>query len=194
MMTKRASLGVWFSLALIAVAAGAALTSWNLLRVMSGFRNAEAAGFLAVGRGVAEANQLMIGALYFATACGVVAVVAYVRAPDYSPPAWLVVSASALALVPLAVVWAAESLMLNVVWRDGVISNGTLIQRLLFVALGGGGVLSVLFFFAWVLRVSPAVAPKRTVVAVSLLIGCFILALVGFHLRNAWINGLYAHL
>jgi hypothetical protein len=161
---------------------------------MSGFRNAEAGGFLAVGRGVAEANQLTIGALYFAIACFLVAAVAYVRAPDYSPPAWLVLVASAVGLVPLAVVWVAESLMLNAVWRDGVISNGTLIQRLLSAALVGGGVLSVLSFFGWVFRVPPTVAPKRTFVAVSLLIGCLVVAVVGFHLRNAWIEGLYAHL
>lgn len=176
----------------MAVAVGAALTSWNLLRVMSAFRNAEAGGFLSVGRGVAEANQLTIGALYLGIACVLVAAVTYVRAPEYSPPAWLVFSASAVALVPLAVVWVAESLMLNTLWRNGVVTNVVLIQQLLFVALGGCVVLSVLSFFSWAVRVSPAVAPKRTVVVVSLLTGCFILAVVGFHLRNAWINGLYA--
>ena len=195
-MGKRASLRVWFSLSLMAVAAAAALTSWNLLRVMSGFQNAEASGLLSVGRGIAEANQLTIGALYFGIACVLVAGVAYVRAPNYSPPAWLVLSASAVALVPLAVVWAAESLMLDALpsARNGVVANATLIQRLLFVALVGGIVLSVLFLFGGALRVSPTVAPKRSLAAVSLLAGCFVLAAIAFHLRNAWINGLYAHL
>src|SRR5687767_13455696 len=152
-MTKRASLRISLSLSLMAVSAAAALTSWNLLRVMSGFRNAEAGGLLSVGRGIAEANQLTIGALYFGIACVLVAAVAYFRAPDYSPPAWLVFSASAVAFVPLALVWAAESIMLDALpsARNGVVDHAALIQWLLFVGLGGGVVLSVLLLFGWAL-------------------------------------------
>src|SRR5437763_896432 len=70
-MTQRTSLRIWFCLSLAAVAGGAAWTASMLLRAISGFRNAEAGSFLAIGRGVAEANQLSIAALYLALACAV---------------------------------------------------------------------------------------------------------------------------
>jgi hypothetical protein len=193
MMTNRTSLRVWFCLSLATVTGGAAWSAWGLLRITSAFRNAEASGLLSVARGIAEANQLLTVPLYVGVICAVIAVVAYVRAHN-GPPISLVLSSSFVALVPVALVWLAESLLLNALpsARDGVIANGTLIQRLLYVALGSGIVLSVLFLFVWALRVSPAVAPRRTVAAVALLIACFVTAAIGLHLRNAWIDDLYA--
>lgn len=161
-----------------------------LLRAISGFRNAEAGSFLAIGRGVAEANQLSIAALYLALACAVVAVVGYVRSHSY-PSSLLALAASIVALIPMAIVWLAEPVLMNA--RNGVIPNDTLIQRLLFVALGGGLVLAILFLFGWVVRVPPTLAPKRTLAVVFLFLGCMVLAVISFHLRNAWINGWYAH-
>jgi hypothetical protein len=192
-MTNRTSLRVWFCLSLATVTGGAAWSAWGLLRVTSGFRNAEASGLLSVARGIAEANQLLIVPLYVGVICAFIAVVAYVRAHN-APPISLVLSSSFAALVPVALVWLAESLLLNALpsARDGVIANGTLIQRLLYVALGSGIVLMVLFLFVSSLRVSPAVAPRRTVAAVALLIACFVTAAIGLHLRNAWIDDLYA--
>jgi hypothetical protein len=161
-----------------------------LLRAISGFRNAEAGSFLAIGRGVAEANQLSIAALYLALACAVVAVVGYVRSHSY-PSSLLALAASSVALIPTAIVWLAEPVLMDA--RNGVIPNDTLIQRLLFGALGGGIILAVLFLFGSLLRVPPTLEPRRTVAVVSLFLGCLVIAVIGFHLRNAWISGLYAH-
>lgn len=195
-MNNRASLRFCFSLSLVAVAAAAALTSWNLLRVMHAFQNAEASGLLSVGRGIAEANQPLILALYFGIACALVAAVAYARVSNHSPTATLILSTSVLATVPLVLVWVTESLMLDALpsSRNGVVANAPLIQSFLFITSGSGAVLSVIFSFGWALRVSPTIARKRTVATVSLLIGCFVLALIGFHLRNAWLYGLYEQL
>ena len=192
-MTNRTSLRVWFCLSLATVTGGAAWSAWGLLRVTSAFRNAEASGLLSVARGIAEANQLLIVPLYIGVICAFIAVAAYVRAHN-APPISLVLSSSFVALVPVALVWLAESLLLDALptARDGVIANGTLIQRLLYVAVGSGIVLSVLFLFIWALRVSPAVAPRRTVAAMALLIACFVAAAIGLHLRNAWIDDMYA--
>ena len=192
MTTSRTSLRVWFCLSLASVTGGAAGSAWGFLRVTSGFRNAEASGLLAVARGIAEANQLLIGPLYVGIISAVIAVVVYLRAQN-APPASLVLSSSFIALVPVALVWLAESLLLKALpsARDGVIANGILIQRLLYVALGSGIALSALFLFVWTLRVSPALAPRRTVAAVTLLVACFVTAAIGLHLRNAWIDDLY---
>ena len=192
MMTNRTSLRVWFCLSLATVTGGAAWSASGVLRVTSAFRNAEASGLLSVARGIAEANQLLIVPLYVGVICALIAVVTYLRAHK-APPISLVLFSSFVALVPVALVWLAESLLLDALpsARDGVMANGTLIQRLLYVALGSGIILSVLFLFVWALRVSPAVAPRRTVAAVALLIACFVIAAIAFHLRNAWIEGLY---
>jgi hypothetical protein len=192
MMGNRTSLRAWFCLSLATVTGGAAWSAWGLLRVTSAFRNAEASGLLSVARGIAEANQLLIASLYVGVICAVIAVFAYLRAHN-APPVSLVLSSSFVALVPVALIWLAESLLLDALpfARDGVIANGTLIQRLLYVALVSGIVLSVLFLFVWALRVSPAVTPRRTVAAVALLIACFVTAAIGLHLRNAWIDDLY---
>ncbi|HKR60505.1 MAG TPA: hypothetical protein VJS64_12290 [Pyrinomonadaceae bacterium] len=188
-MNQRNHLRVLFYLSLTAVGAGAALSSWRLLRVMNGFTNAEASGLLSVGGGIAEANQPLIVALYFGIACGLIAIISSVR--SRSAPAWFRLSAACLAFVPLVIFWVAETLLLDSLRsaRDGVIANATLIQRLLFLARSSGALLSVLFFFASI-HVSPKVARKRTVAAVCLLAGSFVLAAIAFHLRNAWIYGL----
>jgi hypothetical protein len=194
MMTNRTSSRVWFCLSLATVTGGAAWSAWGLLRVTSACRNAEASGLLSVARGIAEANQLLIVPLYVGVIFAFIAVVAYVRAHS-APSITLVLSSSFVALIPVALVWLAESLLLNALTfaRDGIIANGTLIQRLLSVALGGGIVLAVMFLFGWLLRVPPTLAPKRTVATVFFFFGCLVLAVIGFHLRNAWINGLYVH-
>jgi len=197
-MDKRASLPIWFSLSLAVVAAAAALTSWNLLRVMSAVRNAESSGLLPVGRGIAEANHPLLMALYIGTGCTLVANIAYVRSfKNASPPAWLAFAASVLTLVPVLVVWQAESLMLDALpfSRDGVVANATLIQRLLMITLGGGVLVPVLLFVGSTLRVpSRSTLKRRTTVASCLLVTAFILVAIAFHLRNAWINGLYRQL
>jgi predicted neutral ceramidase superfamily lipid hydrolase len=195
-MTNRTSLRVWFSLSLAVVAAATALTSWNLLRVLRGVQNAGSSGLLPVGRGIAEANQPLIAALYLGIACAVVTIIAYVRSSNNSPPAWLLLAVSAVAVVPLLIVWVAESLMLNALpsSRDGVVANVVLIQRLLLAALGAGVVLSLLLLLVPTVRVSSSAAPRRTAVAVCVVVTAFIIAVVALHLRNAWLNGLYAQL
>lgn len=190
-MTQRTSLRIWLCLSLAAVAGGSAWTASMLLHAISGFRNAEAGNFFAIGRGVAEANQLSIAALYLALVCAVVAVVGYVRSQNY-PSSLLALAASGVALIPMGIVWFSEPVLMNS--RNGVIPNDTLIQRFLLFAFGGGIVLAVLFLFALLLRVPPTLAPRRTIAVVSLLLGCLVLAVIGFHLRNAWIDSLYAHL
>ena len=194
-MNQRASLRIWFCISLAAISAASALGSWTLLRVMSGFQYAEAGGFLSVGRGVAEANQPLIAASYIGVACTLIAVVGYVRSRN-SPRASFALSASALAVIPFAVFWIAESMLVNALLsaRNGVIANATLIQCLLFIGVAGGVCLSVALAFAWALRLTPALTPRRTVAVLVLVIAGFILAAIALHLRNAWINDMYAHL
>jgi hypothetical protein len=195
-MINRASLHVWFSLSLAIVAAATALTSWNLLRVMNGIQNAGSSGLLPVGRGIAEANQPLIAALYLGIACAVVTIIAYVRSSNNYPPAWLPLAVSAIAVIPLLIAWVAESLMLNALpsSREGVVANVVLIQRLLMTALGAGVVLSLALLLVPMLRVSSSAAPRRTIVAVCVVVTAFIIAVIALHLRNAWLNGFYAQL
>jgi len=194
-MNQRASLRIWFCISLGAISAASAFGSWTLLRVMRGFQYAEAGGFLSVGRGIAEANQPLIVASYIGVACTLIALVGYVRSRNW-PPASLALSASALAFIPFAVFCVAESMLVNALLsaRNGVIANATLIQRLLFIGLAGGLCLSVPLVFAWALRLTPTAASRRTVAVLVLAITGFILVAIALHLRNAWINDMYAHL
>ena len=194
-MNRRASLRIWFCISLAAICAASALGSRTLLLVMSAFQNAEAGGFLSVGRGVAEANQPLIVASYFGVAGTLIAVVGYVRSRNL-PPAPFALSVSALAFVPFAVFCAAESILVNSLLsaRNGVIANVTLIQRLLYVGLAGGLCLSIALVFAWALRLTPTAAPRRTVAVLVLVITGFILAAIALTLENAWINDMYARL
>ena len=186
---------IWFCISLGAISAASAFGSWTLLRVMRGFQYAEAGGFLSVGRGIAEANQPLIVASYIGVACTLIALVGYVRSRNW-PPASLALSASALAFIPFAVFCVAESMLVNALLsaRNGVIANATLIQRLLFIGLAGGLCLSVPLVFAWALRLTPTAASRRTVAVLVLAITGFILVAIALHLRNAWINDMYAHL
>jgi len=192
-MTQRVSLRFWFCISLATLSAASALGASGLLHAMRGFQNAEAGGFLTIGRGIAEANQPVIVALYVSVACTLLAVVGYIRSHSL-PPASFAVSASALAFIPFVIFWLAESLLVNGLFaaRNGVIANDALIQRLLSIVLAGGISLSVALLFACVLRFTATATPKRTVVVLVLVTGALVVAAVALHLRNAWIDGMYA--
>jgi hypothetical protein len=194
-MTRRASLRFWFCFSLAAFSAASALGAWGLLHAMRGFQNAEAGGFLTIGRGIAEANRPVIVASYVGAIFTLFAVVGYARSRTL-PRAWFALSAFALGFIPFAMFWVTESLLINALLsaRNGIIANATLIQRLLFIVLASGVSLSIPLLFAWAVRLTPTATRWRTVVVLGLVITGFIVAAITLHSRAAWIDHMYTHL
>jgi len=194
-MTQRPSFRFWFCISLLAISAGSAFGSSGVLHAMRAFQYAEAGGFLAVGRGIAEANQPIIGASYIGLACVLIAAVGYFRTRT-APPASLILSASALAFVPFALFWVAETVLINGLLsaQNGIIGNASLVRGLLFIVFAAGVFLSVAWLFASALRVKPTFSLKRTIAALALVTGGFITVVVALHLRNNWIDRMYTRI
>lgn len=192
-MSRRTSLPVWFLLSLALVSAACAHASWTLLRVMRSLQFAEAPGLLSVGRGIAEANQIVLLALYLAVAVSIISIVVHTRRPKTNN-AMVTLAASVVALVPVAIVWLAESLMLEASSRQGLVPNASLVLWILYVGIGSGVVLSILLLATSALRVSATGTKMRVIAALLLLVVAFTVAAVAFQLRNAWIERLYSNL
>jgi len=198
-INSRIALPFWLSGSFALVASGAALSSGKLIGVMHSVRNADSSGLLSVGRGIAEANQPVLVALYVSIICGALAAIIRVRSAKSNPPppAWLSLAGTGLSLFPVMVLWIAESMMLNALplSREGVVPGASTIEQFLFVSLGGGLVLAVILLVSSILRVPSRTTPKRSFVG-ALLFGmsALIVAAFAFQLRNSWIEDLYRQL
>src|SRR5258705_8893381 len=128
---------LWISLAI--VAASAALSSRTLIATLRGFRNAGASGLLSVGRGIAEANQHLLGGLYVGLLCVLIATVLYLRSSNKiaAISLWLSLLASILTLGLVLTLWIVESTMIHALplSQNGVVENGAMIDSLLLITL-----------------------------------------------------------
>lgn len=184
---------LWISLAI--VAASAALSSRSLIATLRAFRNAEASGLLSVGSGIAEANQLLLGGLYVGLLGMLIATVLYLRSSNkLATSLWSSVMASTLTLGLVLTLWIAESTMIDALplSQDGVVESGAVIDWLLLITLFSGATLAGLLFLGSFLRVSLVGTRRRRsgglVFFMAIALG---VAVVAFHLRNAWIYELY---
>lgn len=178
------------------VAGSTTLSARTLLSIMRSVKYAEASGFLSVARGIAEANQPVLVAMYLGMICIGIDIILRVRASNTRPstPAWLLIATLIVSLTVVVLLWTVETTMISSLWllRGGVMPNASLIEILLGTVFGGGLAISVLVLMASILRVSGAKNGKgqyvfvATLVLILLSVGAF-----GFYRRNAWIESLY---
>jgi hypothetical protein len=103
---------------------GAALSALFLLGVMRAMRMVETAGIAAVAGAMAEANLAVVGALYLAVFIGFIGIVAMVirslmSTSTASPAAWFFLITGLMSLIPLLMLWEAQSLMIQAITPGG---------------------------------------------------------------------------
>ena len=129
---------------------GAALSAILIMGVMNGMRNAETAGIGAVATGVAQANLSIVLSLYLAillmTISIIVAVVRMFTANKTAAPSvWFFAIAELLAIVPLALAWKADSLLVGaLIARANVALIASNVQLCLTLALVTAGLFSLI--------------------------------------------------
>ena len=106
------------SFSCVLVMLGAVLSANLLMRVMQAIKAADDTGISAVSRGIVEADLPTIVALYLAVFVGFIGIVvivirAFMSTSTASPSAWFFLIAGGLSLIPLLLVWEAQSLLVE---------------------------------------------------------------------------------
>ena len=185
-----------FSYALPAL--GAAISALMLINVFQAMRNAEAAGLGAVSAGMREANLPIVVALYLGLILGFAGVVIglvrmFTTITTAPPSAWYFLFVGVVGLVPILLLWEAQSLVLGVVFSratGGVVevARQVTLLSILTILLGAVSAL-ILLVTAFVPLPRILYAKRKWAPVVMLLVieTAMIVMTVLFHLRNAWL-------
>jgi hypothetical protein len=162
---------------------------------------AEGTGLSAITGGLSEVNLAVLIGLYVAIFFGVAGiVVSFVRLmaakTTVSPPAWFFLIGGGLGLVPAALLWQAESIVIQVVSPAARnVANGNVADTaatvasllILTVVVAALSVVGLLAGSVWPLssRSRPRWAP---LVALSVLEVVLIVAAVAFQVRTSWLH------
>src|SRR5262249_47344671 len=108
-----------FSYALPAI--GAAISALMLINVLRAMRTAEAAGIGAVSAGIREANLPIVIALYLGVILGFAGVIVglvrmFQTVTTGTPSAWYFLIIGVVGLLPLLLLWRAQSILLGVIF------------------------------------------------------------------------------
>jgi hypothetical protein len=177
---------------------GAALSALLLLGVIRAMRMAETAGIAAVAAGLAEADLAIVIALHLAIFVGFIGIVlmvirSFMSTTTASPAAWFFLITGILSLVPLLLLWEAQSLMVSAITpgSGGIVqfvSNIRLCLSLTLVTSAGFALilmLAALIPLPKVLRAKRNWAPLLILVSMELaLIG----SAVAFQVRTSWFH------
>jgi hypothetical protein len=185
-----------FSYALPAI--GAALSAILFIGVMGAMRNAESAGIAAVAGGMSKADLTTLITLYLAIVVGfagiVVAVIrTQVMTTTASPSGWFYLIAAVLGFVPVARLWQAESLLIEVLTSrgPGVVTVASRIDLLLTLTPIAATVSVLTLLAASVLPLPSAFRAKRNYAPLLVLV-LMELALIGmavaFQIRISWFH------
>ncbi|MDX6383620.1 MAG: hypothetical protein QOK48_1193 [Blastocatellia bacterium] len=176
---------------------GAALGSMMIVRTFEGMRNAETAGIAAVAGGLSEASQAMAIALYFAIVVGAIGMVimiarALMATATASPSGWLFIVTGGLSLIPLAIVWKAESLIVEALspGNHNIAQSAAAIQMCLTLTFLTSGILSLILLVALLVPLPSILRAKRkwAPIVVLLLIEFALIGMaVAFQLRASWL-------
>ncbi|HLG17574.1 MAG TPA: hypothetical protein VJH03_24230 [Blastocatellia bacterium] len=177
-------------------AVGSAASALLVFGVMRAMRLAASTGVAAVAAGLAEANIPVLIALYLAILCGVAGiVVAVIRsiAPTttVSPSPWFFAVGGGLALIPVVLLWEAESELIQVFSPSstGLASTASTIQLLLTLTMILAPVSLLLLLAGSVWPLTSFSKPKwRPVVALIAVELAMIVAVIAFQTRIAWLN------
>lgn len=176
-------------------AAGAALGALLFMGVMRAMRNAESAGIAAVAGGMAQANIPVLVGLYLAIVfglAGMVVVLARGQQSSAPPRGWFYLMTGGLGLIPVLLLWQAESLLVWILVSpgEGVVSVASQISRYLVLApvmtVLGGFVLLIasLVPLPALFRAKGKLGP---LVVLGLMEIALIVMAVLFQLRTSWL-------
>jgi hypothetical protein len=179
-------------------ALGAAVSALMLINVFRAMRNAEAAGIGAVSAAISEANLAVVVALYLGVVLGFVGVVIglvrmFTTITTATPSAWYFLITGMIGLVPILLLWEAQSLLLGVIFGrspGGVVEVARQVT-LLSIMTTLVAVLGILILLASAFVPLPRILHakrKWAPVVMLLLMETAVIALtVLYHLRNAWL-------
>lgn len=179
-------------------ALGAAISALILINVFRAMRNAEAAGVGAVSGGIREANLAIVVTLYLGAILGFVGVVVvlvrmFTTITTATPSAWYFLIIGIVGLVPIVLLWEAQSLLLGVIFNHatgGVAEVARQVTLLSIITMLVGAV-SVLILLASAFVPLPRIfraKRKWAPVVMLLLMETAVIAMtVLYHLRNAWL-------
>jgi len=179
-------------------ALGAAISALMLINVFQAMRNAEAAGLGAVSAGMREANLPIVVALYLGIILGFAGVVIglvrmFTTITTATPSAWYFLFVGVVGLVPILLLWEAQSLVLGVVFSratGGVVEVARQVTLLSILTILFGAVSAlILLVIAFVPLPRILYAKRKWAPVVMLLVieTAMIVMTVLFHLRNAWL-------
>jgi hypothetical protein len=185
-----------FSYALPAL--GAAISALMLINVFRAMRNAEAAGIGAVSAAIREANFPIVVALYLGVIVGLVGVVIglvrmFTTVTTATPSAWYFLIIGIVGLLPVLLLWEAQSLLLGVIFSrspGGVVEVARQVTLLSIMTMLFGAVsILILLVTAFVPlpRILHAKRKWAPLVMLLLMETAVIAMTVLYHLRNAWL-------
>ena len=187
------------SLSYVIAMLGAVVSAMLIIRTFQAMRNAETAGIAAVAAGMAEASQAVAILVYLAIFVGVIGLVVMVvrlltTTATASPSGWFFLISGGLGLVPVTLLWKAESLLIEAIspgFRGGVVQVASAIQMCLTLTLITAGAFSLTLLVGSLVPL-PAMLKSKRGYAPMIVLVLMELALtaiaVGFQLRASWLH------
>ena len=178
-------------------AIGAALTTFLIIRAMQAVSVAGSSGLSAVAGGISEASLPVLIALYIAIICGVAGIIfAAVRlkmpTKTVSPPPWFILISGVLCLVPVALLWEAESVLIEAIIAPssrGIAQAAYTIRLLLIMTPIAASISVLLSLTGAVWPVSSRSRPKwGPVVALVIIELALVFAAFAFQDRISWLH------
>jgi hypothetical protein len=179
-------------------ALGAVISALMLINVFRAMRNAEAAGLGAVSAAISEANLAVVVTLYLGVVLGFAGVVIgvvrmFTTVTTATPSAWYFLITGIIGLVPVLLLWEAQSLLLGVIFGrtlGGVVevARQVTLLSIMTMLLGAVSILILLVSaFVPLPRILHAKRKWAPVVMLLLVETAVIGMTVLFHLRSAWL-------
>ena len=179
-------------------ALGAAISALMLINVFQAMRDAEAAGIGALSGALREANIPIVVTLYLGVILGFAGVAVglvrmFTTTTTATPSSWFFLITGIIGLVPVLLLWEAQSLLLGVIFGrlpGGVVEVARQVVLLSMMTMLAGAV-SILILLVSVFVPLPRILHARrkwAPVVMLLLIETAVIAMtVLYHLRNAWL-------
>lgn len=191
------------SLSYLLAALGAGVSAMLITGVMRAMRFAEAAGVSAVAGGLAEANVPVLIVLYLGVVCGLAGVILIaarlsVTTTTVTPGAWFLFVGGALGLLPLALLWHVESILMQILTPattpgGGIAAIASSIQLLLTLIMIAAPITIVILIVGSVWPMYSSARPKWAPLLASMLIeGLLVVATLAFQFRTSWLFSLAA--
>ncbi len=179
-------------------ALGAAISALMLINVFRAMRNAEAAGIGAVSGAIREANFPIVITLYLGVIIGFAGVAIglvrmFTTVTTATPSACYFLIIGLIGLVPMLLLWEAQSLILGVIFGRlprGVVevARQVALLSMMTMLVGAISILALLVSaFVPLPRIFHAKRKWAPVVMLLLIETAVIAMTVLFHLRNAWL-------